>query len=246
MSTIAAHEPCSLLMLTFPDLVFRQASSIITILRVLHPRVAVPHFCCVSSPRLCSLLAFLSNQIHPGVSHSGNSTFNSPHGLEILKPFRRTRHILTSFLRHTNTQSLFVAQPVETACKASDHSSDHICVLTGPFYQSCFFEGIAMHSCLSQYLTLALAVSKIVGALPASLLGNDGELFIHYHSSVEQIPLAGLMPSENLDGGRGDTTSTSQEHAHTEPRGCFCAGGNTCCYLGNLVDCNFGICGLGV
>ncbi|KAI1205651.1 uncharacterized protein F4807DRAFT_442593 [Annulohypoxylon truncatum] len=29
------------------------------------------------------------------------------------------------------------------------------------------------------------------------------------------------------------------------PTGCFCAGGSMCCNLGDDINCNYGICGMG-
>ncbi|KAI0839264.1 hypothetical protein F5Y06DRAFT_266376 [Hypoxylon sp. FL0890] len=53
-----------------------------------------------------------------------------------------------------------------------------------------------------------------------------------------QVPLI-LQKSTSID------TLSDVEETTLPSAGCFCAGGSICCYFGDDLDCDHGICGIG-
>ncbi|KAH6657068.1 hypothetical protein BKA67DRAFT_554142 [Truncatella angustata] len=98
----------------------------------------------------------------------------------------------------------------------------------------------------SLVLVLTLGINMAITTLPTIQSAGAIQLPPRPEVREKQKPLAPLSsPDTGLDHpeSSGPEVELSEK---TTSRGCFCAGGNVCCYRDDLVDCSFGICGLGV
>jgi hypothetical protein len=92
--------------------------------------------------------------------------------------------------------------------------------------------------------TLIVGFSLPTSALPTYSHVGSPQAIPKFAKVPKQTYMGRIPPLLEKPGAPQESTPEMEDDA--DARGCFCAGGSVCCYLGDIMDCDFGICGLAV